>query len=108
MNSETNLDILTEAVKTALQGREILNVTKQSLSRGYSLSSSDSSKRTSPYGRYQVHIVAQRDNLKAVAMFMDYGIKGTGASSTRIGVTLDNFTDLATQVGSFLTTGKRG
>ena len=108
MNSETNLDILTEAVKSALQGNALLNITKQNLSRAYALSGADHSRRTSPYGRYQVHVIAQRESLKAVAMFTDYGNNGSGASSSRVGVTLDNFTDLASQIGSFLTTGKRG
>ena len=107
MNSETNLDILTEAVKVALQGKAILNTTKQSLSRAYSIAGADHTRRTSPYGRYQVHVHAQQDSMKATVMFTDYGGGGKGAAISRVSVMLDNFTDLASQIGQFLSTGRR-
>lgn len=109
MNSETSLDILTEAVKSALQGKAIISVTKQNLNRAYALSRQDSpvAGRTAPFGRYQVHVLAQQDGVKATAMFTDYGVNGKGASTSRIAVMLDNFTDLASQIGQFLTTGRR-
>lgn len=107
MNTESILDSLTDAVKLALQGKAIVNVTKQNLSRAYALSGATSS--SNPFGRWQVHVVAVRDTLKATVIYNDYGPKGKGGSSSaRQVVTLDNVTDLGTQIGQFLSTGQRG
>lgn len=107
MNSETILDNLTDAVKMALQGKAIVNVTKHNLSRAYSLSGVRGS--SSPFGRYQVHLIAMRDSLKATVMYNDYGPKGKGgANSSRESVALDDVADLGAKIGQFLLTGQRG
>jgi|SRR6185312_7125877 len=111
MNTSTTLDSLTAAIRITVEpivGTTTLKVTSGNLYRAYALIGVGAPTARMPYGRYQVHVMAQRDSSKAVVIFNDYGVSQSGANSTRSNVDLASLSEVADQLGQFLLSGKRG
>lgn len=106
MSAATTLDELTKAVVSTLTGL-MVNVTRSGLAVSFSLQGAKTT-RAVPYGRYQVHIVLERDTLNATAVFNDYGTNNRGANSSRDSINLSNIPNLAAEIGQYLQTGSRG